>query len=79
MHCMPRAISSESVNNPCSAEVPAPMRFLIALLPLALLVSCAAALPLPRDTVGSELAPLNSSDPNPVCIGRCPWCDLLKQ
>ena len=55
------------------------MRFLIVLLPLALLVSCAAALPLPRDTVSSELAPLNSSDPNPLCIGRCPWCDLLKQ
>lgn len=54
------------------------MRSLAALLLLASLLACVAALPVQSDFVSSQIAILNSSS-SPACLGRCPWCDLLKE
>lgn len=54
------------------------MRSLAALLLAALVSACVSALPVHSDFASSQIATLNSSS-SQACLGRCPWCDILKE
>ena len=54
------------------------MRSCAVLVLIVMSLACATALPLQSVFASGQLALLNSSS-SQECIGRCPWCDLLRE